>query len=102
MKQAVARVFVLRCSEQCQAVVERFLDEQRRVRARIESQVAEVLKKGRLEEACRMVAAFEASQVFPRDPTSTGNITIPIKTWPSYERLRTAARRSLAGLAVSS
>jgi hypothetical protein len=67
MKQAVAKVFVLRCSEHSQAVVERFLDEQRRVHARIESQVAEVLKKGKLEEACRKVAAFEASQVFPRD-----------------------------------
>jgi hypothetical protein len=67
MKQAVAKVFVLRCSEQSRAIVERFLGEQRREHARTESQVAEVLKKGKLEEACRMVAAFEASQVFPRD-----------------------------------
>jgi hypothetical protein len=67
MKQAVAKVFVLRCSEQSRAIIEHFLDEERRARARIESQVAEALKKGKLEEACRMAAAFEASQVFPRD-----------------------------------
>jgi hypothetical protein len=59
---------VLRCSDQSRAVVERFLDGERQTRARVESQVAEALKKGKLEAACRLVAEFEAGQVFPRDP----------------------------------
>jgi hypothetical protein len=67
MKQAVARVFVLRCSEQGLTVVEHFLDEERRARTGAESQVVDALRKGKLEDACRLVAAFEARQVFPRD-----------------------------------
>ncbi len=66
MKKAVDDLNLLQCSEQGSKIVEDYLNDEKGKRAKAEQQVMSALKKHSFQEASRLVANFEAEQVFPR------------------------------------
>jgi hypothetical protein len=66
MRKATRGLNVLQCTEKGQAIAEEYLAQEKEKRARVEEQTLQALRQRKFEEASRMVAAFEAQQVFPR------------------------------------
>lgn len=64
--RAVAGLVVLSCTETGRALAEQYVAQEQQRRAIAEQAVMSALQAGRLEEACRVVNAFEAAQVIPR------------------------------------
>jgi hypothetical protein len=54
------------CTPKGQLVANKFLDSEKQIKSEAERESALALKQGRFKEACLLVAAFEASRVFPR------------------------------------
>jgi len=66
MKNKVTGLTVHQCSQQGSELVERYLQEEREKRDRVETQVLEHIRNRKFKEASLSVAAYEAEQVFPR------------------------------------
>ena len=66
MKEAVAGLNVLRCTEQGRAIAEQYLNSEKEKRAKAEQKALDTLMDRKFREASQLVAAFEAEQVFPR------------------------------------
>ena len=66
MKRAVAGPQILLCSERGQQIAENYLATEKTKRLEMEGQVLEYLKRRKFKEASVAVAAYEATQVFPR------------------------------------
>ena len=66
MKQAVAGLVVLLCSERGQEIAEQFLASEKSKRDKTEQQVMQHLRQRKFKEASMAVASYEAEQVFPR------------------------------------
>jgi hypothetical protein len=66
MKKAIEGLNLIQCSEQGSRLAESYLNSEKEKRAKVEQQVMDVVKKRAFQEACRLVAGFEAKQVFPR------------------------------------
>jgi len=54
------------CTAKGQLVIEKFVESEKELRLNAETAAESALRKGRYEDACTIVADFEASQVFPR------------------------------------
>jgi hypothetical protein len=66
MKKAIEGLNVIHCSEQGSRLAGSFLNSEREKRAKVEQQVMDAIRKRAFQEASRLVASFEAEQVFPR------------------------------------
>jgi len=66
MKQAVAGLSVLICSEQGREIAENYLANEKAQRRNVEQQVMEYLRQRKFKDASIAVAAYEVKQVFPR------------------------------------
>jgi len=66
MKQAVAGLKVIVCSEHGGEIAEQYLARERAKRNRVEQQVMEYLRRRKFKDASITVASYEAEQVFPR------------------------------------
>ena len=70
MKRHVVGLNVIHCTEQGRVVIEQYLNSEKEKRARLERQTMEAIQKRRFKEASQLVAAFEAEQVFHREPSA--------------------------------
>jgi hypothetical protein len=66
MKQAVAGLTVLLCSERGRETAEQYLASEKANRSNVEQQILKYLQQHKFEEASVMVASYEAEQIFPR------------------------------------
>ena len=66
MKKAIEGLNVIHCSGQGSRLAESYLDSEKEKRAKVEQQVMDAIKRRAFQEASRLVASFEAEQVFPR------------------------------------
>jgi hypothetical protein len=66
MKKATRGLSVLQCFEQGRAIAEQYLAQENDRRTKAEQQALQALQRREFKEACRIVAVFEAGQVFPR------------------------------------
>jgi len=66
VKKSMARHVIYRCSDQGRTLAEGYLAAEAQKRAATEAKVLDLLGAGRLEDAARTVASFEAQQVFAR------------------------------------
>jgi len=66
MKEIAVGLSLVWCSEQGRKIAEQYLAEQEEERAKVQQQVRELLKAHEFEQASRIVANYEAKQVFPR------------------------------------
>lgn len=66
MKQAVAGLTVLLCSENGREIAEQYLAAEKAKQKKVEQQVMEYLRQRKFKEASVAVASYEAEQVFPR------------------------------------
>jgi hypothetical protein len=66
MKQVVAGLTILICSERSQEITEQYIANEKAKRNKIEQQVIDCLRQRKFKEASVTVASYEAEQVFPR------------------------------------
>ena len=66
MKQTVAGLRILLCSEQGREIAEQYVANEKAKRSKVEQQVLDYLQQRKFKEASITVASYEAEQVFPR------------------------------------
>lgn len=66
MKQTVVGIKLVKCSEEGRIIAEQYLAFEQQKREEVEKKVVEALNKRQFLEAARLVATFEAQQVFSR------------------------------------
>jgi hypothetical protein len=66
MKQAVAGLTVLLCSERGQETAEQYVASEKAKRSKVEQQIMEYLRQHKFKEASVTVASYEAEQIFSR------------------------------------
>jgi hypothetical protein len=66
MKQVVAGLIILICSEQGREIVEQYIANEKAKQNKIEQQVLDYLRQRKFKEASLTVASYEAEQVFSR------------------------------------